>query len=150
MGNRNIVYVPLDFCFTNLACSLCCIRAKSNQTRDEDGPEDELEPTVPKDPEEMRSPETWDTASDNNASSFVTSSSVWTESSAGGDRSSRRALILQMAKARMRGGNKAGSTVSGGGDDRSMATSVCEETSTVLSDAGTGVTPDVDFTGELD
>jgi hypothetical protein len=150
-----VLLVPFLTCLTNLLCPFCCSdRARSNQTRDEDGPEDELRPTVPKDPEEMRSPQTWDTASDNNASSLVSGSSVWSESSPGaGDRSSRRALILQMAKARMRGGGgKAGSTVDGG-DHRSRATPIYEETSAVPS-FGTGVTSagntDIDFTGELD
>lgn len=36
------------------------------------------------------------------ASSVVSGSSVWTDASSVTDRSSRRALILQMAKARMR------------------------------------------------
>ena len=38
---------------------------------------------------------------------MVSGSSVWTDASGAGDRSSRRALILQMAKARMKS-NKAG------------------------------------------
>jgi len=44
---------------------------------------------------------TWETGSDN-MSSVVSGSSVWTDQSNNPDRSSRRALILQMAKARMK------------------------------------------------
>ena len=44
----------------------------------------------------------WDSETDGGGSLESSPSSVWTENTNHGDRSSRRALILQMAKARMR------------------------------------------------
>merc|ERR1712183_6434 len=44
----------------------------------------------------------WEESGSDITGSAVSGSSVWTENSTPGDRSSRRALILQMAKARMK------------------------------------------------
>jgi hypothetical protein len=53
---------------------------------------------------------TWESGSE--FTSVVSGSSVWTDNSHNPDRSSRRALILQMAKARMKG-NKTGGSIAG-------------------------------------
>ena len=44
----------------------------------------------------------WEESGSDITGSALSGSSVWTDSSAPGDRTSRRALILQMAKARMK------------------------------------------------
>lgn len=73
--------------------------------------------------------------------SEVSGSSVWTESNANPDRSSRRALILQMAKARMRS-NKSGPTTP-------SEASVEDHQDEKKIDSQRDV-PDIDLTGDLD
>jgi hypothetical protein len=67
-----------------------------------------LSPDTLSDDQWAQSPEseaTWDNTSE--FASTVSGSSVWTDQSGSHDRSSRRALILQMAKARMKGNKHA-------------------------------------------
>lgn len=94
------------------------------------GPEDE---NVPKSP--GAESEVSETASDNYASE-VSGSSAWTDSSIG-DRSSRRALILQMAKARMK-------------SHKSHQAPIQEEASVGEATSRSEPKTDIDFTGELD
>ena len=86
------------------------------------------------------------------ATSLVSGSSVWTDAS-GADRSSRRALILQMAKARMKS-NKSGAPSEG-----NVAVPIAEEPSVASGEhyadeesRGTAPTKvsDMDLAGELD
>mmetsp|Transcript_24806 Transcript_24806/g.34988 ORF Transcript_24806/g.34988 Transcript_24806/m.34988 type:complete len:1017 (+) Transcript_24806:311-3361(+) len=101
---------------------------------------------------------TYDTTSDLNTS-IVSGSSVWTDSSLG-DKSSRRALILQMAKARMKTNKSSGGSVAGSVATNdplaitSQPTPIAEEQS-VASDLpreeeADKQEPEIDFTGELD
>lgn len=53
---------------------------------------------------------TWESGSEVSGSAISATSSGWTETSAAPERSSRRALILQMAKARMKTNKSSGST----------------------------------------
>ena len=104
---------------------------------------------------EVTSPATDDGSHDDNMDStteigsVLSGSSVWTDGSSA-DRSSRRALILQMAKARMKT-NKVPS-VSHAEDKTNSA---IEEEQSILSgderrDGTGGVATEIDFTGELD
>ena len=84
---------------------------------------------------------------------MISGSSVWTDGSSG-DRSSRRALILQMAKARMKsGGKSSGSTVHS--VDKTTAP-IAEEGSLDTREprsrpeSRTEMNTDIDFSGELD
>ena len=91
---------------------------------------------------------TWESGSELTAS-VMSSSSVWSEGSNPTDRSSRRALILQMAKARMKS-NKEQPT----SPDSKMNLSIREEADQRQQDADqepnneTGA--DIDFSGDLD
>jgi hypothetical protein len=83
--------------------------------------------------------------------SVVSGSSVWTDGSAG-DRSSRRALILQMAKARMKSNKPPGESHA---EDKTSGP-IEEETSVRSGDdqpwegGGGRVASEIDFTGDLD
>mmetsp|Transcript_291 Transcript_291/g.416 ORF Transcript_291/g.416 Transcript_291/m.416 type:complete len:122 (-) Transcript_291:566-931(-) len=116
-----------------------------------------------------RSEATFESASASEvATSIISGSSVWTDGSAAGDRSSRRALILQMAKARMKSGGK-----SSGTSVVSRSTSISKQAQPLQpqppprklieekeephyegeetkSEARTEANVDLDFTGELD
>mmetsp|Transcript_50038 Transcript_50038/g.74701 ORF Transcript_50038/g.74701 Transcript_50038/m.74701 type:complete len:135 (-) Transcript_50038:690-1094(-) len=113
-------------------------------------------PTSPTSPGEASAG--WDSQSE--MTSVISGSSVWTDSSNAGDRSSRRALILQMAKARMKTGRPSSASVM---DDRSRAPIGAEiltdPTKPVLSEKigetiseprMEVVNSDLDFTDELD
>lgn len=64
-------------------------------------------------PKSEASAATWESGSEVTESVLSGTSSAWTESSDAPGRSSRRALILQMAKARMKGNKGSGSSVAG-------------------------------------
>lgn len=66
------------------------------------GEEEETKPTVHHNTADDESSATWESNTSDALNSSVGGSSVWTDSSNPADRSSRRALILQMAKARMK------------------------------------------------
>jgi hypothetical protein len=88
---------------------------------------------------------TWDDCGSDFTGSAVSSSSVWTENSGPGDRTSRRALILQMAKARMKTNKESPVSAS----RSQLNTSITEEADiTIMTDANT--IADIDFTGDLD
>lgn len=108
------------------------------------------------DPEEGMpfSPRTDDESQEESTSeitSVISGSSVWTDGSTG-DRSSRRALILQMAKARMKSNKPPGESHV---EDKTTSP-IEEETSFVSGDdqtwdgGGGRVASEIDFTGELD
>jgi len=89
------------------------------------------------------STKTWDENGTDISGSAISGSSVWSENSGPSDRSSRRALILQMAKARMKNNRespvKASSTIiQEDGADNSVFT------------AGNATIYDLDLTGDLD
>lgn len=85
---------------------------------------------------------TWESGSE--MTSVISGSSVWTDSSNTADRSSRRALILQMAKARMKQHRSYSSaSVSG-----SKATTIVEEAQPVRTVSNTNT--DFDVAEELD
>jgi hypothetical protein len=88
---------------------------------------------------------TWDSTSDVSGSN-VSGSSVWSDAS-GGDRNSRRALILQMAKARMRN-NKESPTKSMGSPDRHEPFMIEEEGASIAGRSETN--PEIDIAGDLD
>lgn len=85
---------------------------------------------------------TFDDSGSDYTGSAVSGSSVWTDTSGPGDRSSRRALILQMAKARMKN-NKEKNPKSK--PSSTSPISEGQETMTALSQG-----PDIDLTGDLD
>lgn len=97
------------------------------------------EPGAQKEPQ---SSGVWEADSD--AASNVTGSSMWSNDSGTGDKSSRRALILQMAKARMR--NNKGSPVKASDP---IGASADGGTSAEVAGA-TETHTDFDLTGELD
>merc|ERR1712113_447939 len=68
---------------------------------------------------------TWDSGSE--VTSVVSVSSVWTDTSNPTDRSSRRALILQMAKARMKSNKDRGDKISSASIAEETMDSVVEE-----------------------
>lgn len=75
--------------------------------RDGEDCEDPSTPVSAANTSELESGGTWESSSE--MTSVVSGSSVWTDNENNPDRSSRRALILQMAKARMKS-NKSGTT----------------------------------------
>jgi hypothetical protein len=80
------------------------------------------------------------------ASSIISGSSVWTDTSSVTDRSSRRALILQMAKARMRQNKPLGEsdkTIGPIAEEGSMRSSKLDPTRP-------GVNQSVDYSEELE
>lgn len=94
---------------------------------------------------ESESGVTWDSGSE--VTSVVSGSSVWTDNSNNPDRSSRRALILQMAKARMKGNKVPGDM----GEDAIPEESYDddneeEKKNDVLPDSAT----EIDISGDLD
>lgn len=95
--------------------------------------------------------ETWESESDVLGSN-VSGSSIWSnDSGTTGDRTSRRALILQMAKARMRNNKesptKGSSSVAGSMGPRVNASTIDEEGSI---GGHTETHTDIDFAGDLD
>jgi hypothetical protein len=96
---------------------------------------------------ESESGVTWDSGSE--VTSVVSGSSVWTDNSNNPDRSSRRALILQMAKARMKSNKVPGESI--GGVEGIPEESYCdddqeEKKNDVLPDTAT----EIDIAGDLD
>ena len=91
------------------------------------------------------STDTWDENGTDITGSAISGSSVWTENSGPSDRSSRRALILQMAKARMKNNRESpsrNSTARTGEDDAD---------NTIFTEGNaTLATHDFDLTGDLD
>jgi hypothetical protein len=100
--------------------------------------------------------EVWDDGSDITGSA-ISGSSVWTDNSGTGDRSSRRALILQMAKARMKN-NKESPKVPSEGNNHDihftsdLSSAITEEDNeaddTIFTEGN--ATHDIDLTGDLD
>lgn len=88
---------------------------------------------------------TWDDSGSEVTGSAVSSSSIWTDTSGPADRSSRRALILQMAKARMKTNNKESPVAS----KSKLDTSITEEGDITVMTEGNTVA-DFDLTGDLD
>jgi hypothetical protein len=88
---------------------------------------------------------TWDDSGSDITGSGVSGSSVWTDSSGPGDRSSRRALILQMAKARMKTNKDSPSAAN---SKSKLSTPIKEEADHIMTEGNT--VADIDFTGDLD
>lgn len=88
---------------------------------------------------------TWDDSGSDVTGSGVSGSSVWTDTSGPGDRSSRRALILQMAKARMKTTKESPSVAA---NRSKLGTSIMEEDTTIMTEGNT--LGDIDFAGDLD
>jgi len=88
---------------------------------------------------------TWDSESDVSGSN-VSGSSVWSDSS-GADRSSRRALILQMAKARMRN-NKESPSKSMASEQRFHPGMIEEEVASIAGRSEPHT--EIDMAGDLD
>jgi hypothetical protein len=118
---------------------------------------EEIEPAVtpaaefPASPMDDESAATWESGSELTAS-VISGSSAWTDSS-NQDRSSRRALILQMAKARMKTNKdptspdqKVGPT-SPTIEEENMSQ---EEEAVVLREMSNEANPDFDFAEDLD
>lgn len=86
--------------------------------------------------------------------SVISGSSVWTDSSNAADRSSRRALILQMAKARMKSNKERGSSATVHSEDQThipiREESVEYSREEIMRDTKSEVNTDIDFTGDLD
>jgi hypothetical protein len=119
------------------------LREAHQQQHDDGGDGEDEEFTDDKDlvVTESESGVTWDSGSE--VTSVVSGSSVWTDNSNNPDRSSRRALILQMAKARMKS-NKPD-------EDAIQEESYCddddeEKKNDVLADTST----EIDIAGDLD
>ena len=97
--------------------------------REPPGPQEELEPEhrlSPVSPQfDEASAGTWESGTEISGS-VVSGSSVWTDQSNPADRSSRRALILQMAKARMKT-NKDGQSPTAGSEMQGMDGDAIEE-----------------------
>jgi hypothetical protein len=93
---------------------------------------------------------TWESGSELTASVLSAGSSAWTDSSSPTDRTSRRALILQMAKARMKSNKETPPRSPANGtedmDDHMATPSITERVSEESKEANT----DIDFTGDLD
>jgi len=118
-------------------------------------------------PETKTSESDWETSTE--VTSVVSGSSVWTDAT-NPDRSSRRAFILQMAKARMKSGNNAAKSNRGGATEGTKTTAPTtatmsaseknfeesiEKTETSFesihtADSEVGNTADLDFSGDLD
>lgn len=100
--------------------------------------------------------ELWDDGSDITGSA-ISGSSVWTDNSGTGDRSSRRALILQMAKARMKNNKESPRGSSEGnnhgidftGDPSSAINEEDNEADGTIFTEG-NANHDIDLTGDLD
>eukprot|EP00934_Nitzschia_sp_Nitz4_P002055 Nitzschia sp. Nitz4//scaffold95_size97785//40770//43490//NITZ4_004665-RA/size97785-augustus-gene-0.98-mRNA-1//1//CDS//3329560466//2055//frame0 len=114
--------------------------AKPNQ------PEPYEENPDPSTPQVLQETDTWASESDI-LGSTISGSSVWSnDSGTTGDKSSRRALILQMAKARMRNNKESPTKASVTG---SMAGPTITEEEDSLG-APTDTNTDIDFAGDLD
>ena len=108
-----------------------------------------ISPTMSENPESTRSEMstgTWDESGTDITGSAISGSSVWTDNSGPSDRSSRRALILQMAKARMKNNKDSPSKIS------SAITEEDDEADDTIYTEGNGTlaTHDFDLTGDLD
>eukprot|EP00548_Thalassiothrix_antarctica_P008884 CAMPEP_0194132554 /NCGR_PEP_ID=MMETSP0152-20130528/2995_1 /TAXON_ID=1049557 /ORGANISM="Thalassiothrix antarctica, Strain L6-D1" /LENGTH=1109 /DNA_ID=CAMNT_0038827647 /DNA_START=221 /DNA_END=3550 /DNA_ORIENTATION=- len=95
---------------------------------------------LPTSPEDDSGTSEWESGSE--MTSVISGSSVWTETSNVVDRSSRRALILQMAKARMKQNKSAASIV----ENKASRTIAEEAPQPLRLDSN----PDFDLTEELD
>ena len=86
--------------------------------------------------------DTWEESGSEITGSAVSGSSAWTDNSAPADRTSRRALILQMARARMKNNKESPSKPK-------ISPAIVEEdgTKTVATD---GNNTEFDLTGDLD
>ncbi|KAL7562316.1 hypothetical protein ACA910_014531 [Epithemia clementina (nom. ined.)] len=99
---------------------------------------------------------TWESGSE--VTSVVSAtSSAWTENSTAPERSSRRALILQMAKARMKNNKSGGTSVAGGetasefGNQEILGTySITEEEKKLDGPLEDDQATDIDIAGDLD
>lgn len=80
------------------------------QSRPRDSPMKTYDEPNPASPRDEDSATTWESGSELTGS-MISGSSVWSEGTSG-DRSSRRALILQMAKARMKSNKESASQAS--------------------------------------
>jgi hypothetical protein len=101
------------------------------------------EPSGNSDPAESEvSVDTWEESGSEVTGSAVSGSSGWTENSAPADRTSRRALILQMARARMKNNKDSPSK-------QKLGPTIASEdgSKTVAMD---GSTAEFDLTGDLD
>jgi hypothetical protein len=92
---------------------------------------------------ESESGVTWDSGSE--VTSVVSGSSVWTDNSNNPDRSSRRALILQMAKARMKGNKEPGM-----GEDAIPEESYDDDDEEKKNDVLPDSATEIDIAGDLD
>jgi len=91
---------------------------------------------------------TWESGSEISGSVISATSSAWTETSGAPERSSRRALILQMAKARMKSNKSSGGSTVGGSEI--MGTySITEEEKKLDSPMDDQAT-EIDIAGDLD
>ena len=129
------------------------------------------EPNPAVSPKDDASAQTWESGSELTAS-VISGSSVWSEGS-GGDRSSRRALILQMAKARMKNNSpdkksKSGASVVSGAPGAASVVSGALSAQVIQEEGGfaapqdegefgvdetdnvTEGNTDIDFSGDLD
>lgn len=101
--------------------------------------------------EDAESQATWDSGSE--ITSVISGSSVWTDGSNAGDRSSRRALILQMAKARMKSNKSSPAAHSAPIAEESSMTSTAMSRDPDQFDqeeARSDVKTDIDFSEDLD
>lgn len=101
------------------------------------------QPNENPDPTESEaSADPWEESGSEVTGSAVSGSSAWTDNSAPADRTSRRALILQMARARMKNNKESPSK-------QKLGPAIEEEdgAKTVATD---GNTAEFDFTGDLD
>ena len=88
----------------------------------------------------------WDENGTDITGSALSGSSVWTDNSGTSDRSSRRALILQMAKARMKTNKESPVKVS-----PAITEEDDDADDTIFTEGnGTLATNDFDFAGDLD
>jgi hypothetical protein len=108
----------------------------AGEAGEEDDEFDDKDPVVT----ESESGVTWDSGSE--VTSVVSGSSVWTDNSNNPDRSSRRALILQMAKARMKGNKEPEDAI----PEESYDDDDEEKKNDVLPDSAT----EIDIAGDLD
>jgi hypothetical protein len=108
--------------------------------------EEELNPAASPIRGDDESAATWESGSEMTGS-MISGSSVWSEGT-GGDRSSRRALILQMAKARMKSNKESPEKPNTAGATANSAHIIDEEdeeeTDTFLTEGAT----DIDFSAD--
>ncbi len=102
-------------------------------------------PTTAENPESTGPETEWNENGTDVAGSAISGSSIMSDNSAASDRNSRRALILQMAKARMKNNRESPA--------RNPAPIIADDEAdeTVFTEAnGTIATHDFDLTGDLD